>query len=163
MTNPTPELYLYVLVRTDMPSQKGGKGAAQSTHAGNQFTDEHIIRPLLAGEKPSDDVMAWRQEADGFGTTITLDIASLSDMQAVVNAAQKLGFKANVTVDPEYPYIVDSEIYPLIAPENHTAPAAFIGNGKFACFRRETTTAYVFGEKDRLAVLLKRFKLLSND
>jgi peptidyl-tRNA hydrolase len=161
MTN--PELYLYVLVRTDLSSMKMGKGCAQGAHAANQFTDEHIIRPLLAGEKPSEGVMTWRQEADGFGTTITLDIASLSDMQAVVSAAQKLGFKANVTVDPEYPYIVDSEIYPLIAPETHTAPAAFIGDGKFVCFRRETTTAYVFGEKEKLAVLLKRFKLLSND
>lgn len=153
-------LTLYLLVRQDMPSQKFGKGSAQAAHAANQFTDEHIIRPLLNGEAADDDVMEWRQEANGFGTTITLG-CNFNEMNAVVAAATRLGFKANTTIDPEYPYIVDNEIYPLIAEEVHTSPAIPIED-KMVCFRKETTTAYVFGEKDDLTLLMRRFKLLDN-
>ncbi len=164
MTSTPSTLYLYALIRSDLVSMGKGKSVAQGAHTANQFTDEHIIRPLIAGEAPNADAMLWRAEADGFGTTISLDIASLSDMTAVVKAAQMLGFLANVTVDPEYPYVVDNEYAPLIAETVHTAPMLPLPGGRqTACFRRETTTAYVFGDKDRLAVLLKRFKLLAND
>jgi hypothetical protein len=163
MTDINPNLYLYLLVRTDMPSMKFGKGVAQGAHAANQFTDENIIEPLLAGKPVSADVAEWRTHAKGFGTTITLDVASLRDMEAVVGAANELGFEANLTVDPTYPYVVEREVFNLISPDAHTQEPVFLPTGQVVCFRNEVTTAYVFGDKTKLEVLLKRFRLLNND
>lgn len=158
-----PDLYLYLLVRTDMPSMKFGKGVAQGAHAANQFTDEHIIRPLLTGDTPNAEVMDWRTHANGFGTTITLDVSSLKDLSGVIDAANNLGFLANTTVDPSYPYLVDQEVFPLIHSTVHSETPISLPNGQVLCFREEITTGYVFGEKPKLEVLLKRFKLLDND
>ena len=36
-------------------------------------------------------------------------------------------------------------------------------NGMVACFRKEVTCAYIFGDKAALDILLSRFKLLNND
>lgn len=140
-----------------------GKGVAQGAHAANQFTDEHIIRPLLDNKQPADDVMEWRQHANGFGTTITLDVPNLRDMGAVVDAANELGFRAGAVVDPSYPFIIDREIFDLLPEETHTEAPVFLPENKVVCFRREVTTAYVFGDKGPLEVLLKRFRLLPND
>lgn len=162
-----PNLYLYLLVRTDMPSMKFGKGVAQGAHAANQFTDEHIIEPLLTKKKPNAQAMEWRTHAKGFGTTITLDVNGLKDMAAVVDAANELGFLAGLVEDPTYPYIVDSEVFPFITSETHTQDPIFLPTngpgGQVLCFRKELTTAYVFGDKTKLEVLLKRFRLLNND
>jgi hypothetical protein len=158
-----PNLYLYLLVRTDMPSMKFGKGVAQGAHAANQFTDEHIIQPLMDGKDVHRDVAEWRTHAKGFGTTITLDVASLKDMEAVVEAANDLGFRAGLTTDPTYPYIVDKEIFPLIPEHIHKQEPVFLPGVGYLCFREEITTAYVFGDKTKLEVLLKRFRLLNND
>jgi peptidyl-tRNA hydrolase len=156
-------LVCYILVRVDIPSMRFGKGCAQAAHAANQFTDEHIIRPLLEGDRVDEAVMEWRTHANGFGTTITLETGSLRDMEAAVGAAEMLGFKAGLTVDPTYPYIVDREIFALIPPEVHIEPPVPLPDGTFVCFRVETTTGYIFGDKTKLEVLLKRFRLLNND
>lgn len=155
------ELYLYLLVRTDMPSMKYGKGVAQGAHAANLFTDREIIKRLVAGKKPNEAAMAWRAEGSGFGTTITLDVDKVK-MNAVVEAADALGFAAGISTDPTYPYIVDKEIFPLIREDVHTDKPVFLRD-TVVCFRAEQPCAYVFGKKDELAILLRQFNLLSND
>jgi hypothetical protein len=153
--------YLYILVRTDLPSMRYGKGVAQGAHAANLFTDEHVIQPLLKLKQVNKDVMAWRESADGFGTTISLDIDGPT-MDLVVDAARKLKFPAGIVVDPSYPYIVDAEVAKLIPESVHTIPPVYLPNDTVVLHRREATTAYIFGDKDELSVLLRRFKLLDN-
>ena len=164
MTQPvnTDNLYLYVLVRTDLPSLGKGKACAHSAHAANLFSYDDFIQPLRKGKEPDASVVAWHEAADGFGTTIALEVRDGQTMRDVVAAAKSMKFKAGVVTDPTYPYEVDYEIYPLINPEVHTAPAVSTRTGK-VCFRKEDSCAYVFGNKSDLSVLLARFGLLSND
>ena len=135
------DLYLYTLVRTDMQSLGRGKGTAQAAHAANQFTDDHIIQPLLNGVAPSEDVMAWRAQANGFGTTIAL-AARLFEMDKAVKLASAIGAKASLVKDPEYP-LVDGDTFHIIP--------------------NVVTTAYIFGDKTTLRMILGDLKLLSND
>lgn len=157
------ELYFYVLVRSDMESLGRGKGHAHSAHAGNQFTFEQYVEPLEAGQEVPADVKAWHRQARGFGTTIALDVPYFETFKNVVLAAQKMGFLANTVLDPTYPYEVTNEIARLIAPSHHSLPPAPSRPGHKICFREEYTTAYIFGEKSELAVLLRQFNLVEND
>lgn len=163
MSEAQKDLYFYVLVRTDMPSLGRGKGHAHSAHAGNQFTFEHYVEPLEAGEEVDADVKAWHRQAKGFGTTIALDVPYFDTFKAVVEAAQAMGFKANTVLDPTYPYEADNELARLINPSLHTMPPVPGRPGFKVCFREEFTTAYIFGEKAKLAVLLRQFNLIAND
>ena len=160
------DLYAYTLVRTDLPSLGAGKAIAHAMHAGNQMTWREVVEPLQRGETPNQDVMDWHEMADGFGTTIALGDKGqldLATVNKVVETAKKLGFVADVVVDPTYPYLVDKEIVPLMNPEVHTMPPVPGPAGMMVCFRREVTTAYVFGDKAELGVLLGRFGLYPND
>jgi hypothetical protein len=154
---------LYVLVRTDMASMKYGKGGAQIGHACNALTDDMIIAPLLRGDKPNKAVMEWRAQAGRFGTTLTLAVPGLDTMKAVVEAAQGLGYIADPVVDPTYPYLVPNELVPRLDASLHTMPPRPAGREQHVCFTEETTTAYVFGLKPELDVLIGRFPLVSND
>ena len=143
--NNTPiinDMYLYILVRTDMDSMGRGKGTAQACHAANQFTDEHLIQPLLNGTKPDIQVLWWRSQAKGFGTTISLAVKDLSEMQKYVELAVLMGAKADITVDPEYP-LVDGDAFHIIP--------------------NVPTTAYIFGDKNILKPVLENLTLLPND
>jgi peptidyl-tRNA hydrolase len=165
-TKPAPvnadNLYLYVLVRTDLPSLGKGKACAHAAHAANLFSYNSFIQPLRKGKDVDPTVEAWHEAAKGFGTTIALDVKDGDTMRAVVDAARGLHFHADVVTDPTYPYEVDYEIYPLIDPAVHTLPAINTRAGK-VCFRKEDSCAYVFGNKADLTVLLARFGLLAND
>jgi hypothetical protein len=122
--------------------------------------------PMSKGEEPNVDVMTWHNSAGGFGTTIALGDKNQLDFSTigrVVEAAKKLGFVADLVVDPTYPYLVDKEIVQFIRPETHTLPPVSGPPGKMVCFRKEITTAYVFGDKAALALLLGRFGLYPND
>jgi hypothetical protein len=106
--------------------------------------------------------------ARGFGTTIALGDKNQLDLKtvnAVVAAAKALGFVADVVVDTSYPYLVDREIVPLMNPEVHSPgyPPVPGPSGTMVCFRKEITTAYVFGDKAALSILLARFGLYPND
>lgn len=156
------DLILYVLVRTDMESMKYGKGAAQVGHACNQFTDDEIICPLLAGGQPNPDAMAWRAQAGAFGTTFTLAAPNLRAMQDTIEAAKVLGFKADPVIDPDYPYLVPNELMGRLDVSKFTKPP-MMSRGKTLCFTEETTCAYVFGHKPMLEVLLARYEPLPNE
>jgi hypothetical protein len=160
------DLYAYCLVRTDLPSLGAGKAIAHAMHAGNQMTWREVVEPLQKGETPNADVEAWHLMAKGFGTTIALgnkDQLDLKTVTAVVEAAKKLGFVADLVVDPTYPYLVDKEIVPLMDAKFHTMAPVAGPPGTMVCFRREVTTADVFGDKAELAILLARFGLYPND
>jgi hypothetical protein len=162
------DLYAYCLVRTDLPSLGAGKAIAHGMHAGNQMTWLEVAVPLMKGEAPNEDVILWSNQAKGFGTTIALgdkNQLDLKTVQAVVDAAKKMGFVADVVVDTSYPYLVDKEIVPLMNPAVHSEGYPPIPGppGFMVCFRKEITTAYVFGDKAELEVLLRRFGLYPND
>lgn len=133
--------YLYLLVRNDMASLGRGKSVAQGAHAANAFTWDHIIAPSINQGELNPEAMAWCTEADGFGTTIALS-ANLQEIEDTVMLARALGFPARVVADPEYP-LMDGKTF-------HIIPNVVTG-------------AYVFGDKERLGIILKRFKLLEND
>jgi len=134
--------YLYLLVRTDMESMGRGKGTAQAAHAANQFTWDHVINSSIEGKSIDPAVLDWCREARGFGTTIALDAPNLQVMAEAVELAKALGFAAELVADPEYP-LVDGNAFHIIP--------------------NVTTTAYVFGDKDKLKIILQDFKLLDND
>jgi hypothetical protein len=96
----------------------------------------------LSNLTPPDDVQAWRESANGFGTTIVLAVPNLKQMQNAVELAKALGAKAALVADPEYP-LMDGLAF-------HSIPNV-------------TTTAYVFGEKEKLFPALSGFELLLND
>lgn len=160
------DLVAYCLVRTDLPSLGAGKAIAHAMHAGNQMTWREVVEPMQRGDEPNADVVEWHKMAEGFGTTIALGDKNQLDLRtvnAVVEAAKNLGFIADVVVDPTYPYLVDKEIVPLMKDEVHTMPPVPGPNGTMVCFRSEVTTAYVFGDKAALGILLGRFGLYPND
>lgn len=160
------DIYAYCLVRTDLPSLGAGKAIAHAMHAGNQLTWREVVEPLKKGKTPAQEVVDWHMMAKGFGTTIALGDKSqldLATVQAVVAAAKKLGFVADVVVDPTYPYLVDYELVKLIDPKVHTMDPVSGPPGFKVCFREEITTAYVLGDKDQLKVLLRSFGLYPND
>ena len=159
-------IYAYCLVRTDLPSLGPGKAVAHAMHAGNQLTWREVVLPMKEGKPPSPEVVAWHELASGFGTTIALgdkNQIDISTLNQVVDAAKKLGFVADLVVDPTYPYLVDREVYNLIDPSVHTLPAVTAGNGMMCCFRMEVSCGYVLGDKSSLRVLLKSFGLYPND
>ncbi len=160
------DLFAYCLVRTDLPSLGAGKAIAHAMHAGNQMTWREVVMPMSKGEEPNEDVMEWHRMAGGFGTTIALGDKNQLDFKtigAVVEAAKKLGFVADLVVDPTYPYLVDYELVGLIDPSVHTMDPVSGPPGYKVCFRKEVTTAYVFGDKEPLKVLLRSFGLYPND
>jgi peptidyl-tRNA hydrolase len=137
-----PAKYLYLLIRTDMASMGRGKGTAQGAHAANQFTDDWIITPLLNQQTPRADVMRWRAEAKGFGTTISLAVPTLRAMQLAVQYSKSMDLLASLVADPEYP-LSDGAAFHLIP--------------------NVVTTAYVFANKDFVKPILGHFDLLPND
>ena len=140
--------YLYVLVRTDMESLGRGKSVAQGAHAANAFTWDHMTAPAIAGNSIDPDALLWCQEAKdregkprGFGTTIALG-ATLKQIEDKVTLAKALGFKASLVADPEYPLLDGRTL--------HLLPHV-------------VTTAYVFGDKMALEIILRDLSLLPND
>lgn len=157
------DLILYILCLTkDMPSMGRGKTVAHGAHAANLFTWNTVVKPLLNGQKPDEDVMEWHQMANGFGTTVALDVGSLEDMIKVTNAVATFDHYAGIVVDPTYPYLVDREIVKLIDPKIHTLDPIPAGPN-MVCFREAQTCAYAFGEKELLKPILSKFNLLPND
>jgi hypothetical protein len=107
--------------------------------------------------------MAWRSQADGFGTTFTLAAPNLRVMIDTVEAAGMLGYKAGLVTDPTYPFLVPNEMVDRLDQSKLTAPTMPGRNGKSLCFTKETTTAYVFGPKADLEVLLAKYEPLPNE
>lgn len=160
------DLYAYLLVRTDLPSLGAGKAYAHAMHAGNQLTWREVVEPMMAKQKPNADLVEWHGQGKGFGTTIALGAQNQMDLKtvsAVVDAAKELGFIADLVVDPTYPYLVDVELSKLIDPKVNTMDPVPGPRGYMVHFREEVTTAYVFGDKTALKLLMGQFGLAPND
>ena len=150
---------LYVFVRSDMPSMSPGKAQAHSGHAANAFTHDYVIMPITSTQSIDPIVNEWMTSTkQGFGTQINLK-APWSDVERAVTTALSLNFKADFVTDPTYPYVVNDEIFGLIPPNVHTDTPINIGNGNYACFRRERTAAYIFGMKSQLVDIVGQFPL----
>lgn len=160
-------LILYILCRSDLASMGKGKGMAQAAHAASLFSENEIVKPLLAGVVPSKDAMEWRQgeqeEALGFGTKLTIEVPSLEVLETIVDTAQSLDFPAGLVIDPTYPFIVPNELVGRMDQSKFTLPPHSVSPAETVCFVKETTTGYVFGRKSRLSILLSRFKLVPNE
>ncbi len=159
-------LVAYCLVRTDLPSLGAGKAIAHAMHAGNQMTWELVVEPLERGAEPNADVLAWHKQASGFGTTMALGKGReipLAVMQKIVDAVNNLGGWAACVTDPTYPYLVDNEVVPFMNETVHTLPPVQGPPGLTVCFREEITTAYVFGDKNMLSLVMGQFGLYPND
>lgn len=105
-----PEVYLYVLMRTDLASMNAGKAVAQGAHAANacvaaaRRSPDPVLRAMLGG---------WeRQTTQDFGVTITLGVNE-AQMRAAVMVAGALGLHAGICHDPTYP-LIDGEVCHLI-------------------------------------------------
>lgn len=154
------EPYLYLLMRNDLPSMNPGKAVAQGAHAANKAV--LMIRKSFKTTSEIGRLLTeWEESTDqGFGTTITLS-ASLPEIETAVKFAPVLGsaISADISIDPTYPYIVDSEMAKLIDhPEGH--PPVRMRDGRYVCFREEITAGYVFGRKSDLVPLLGKFPLM---
>lgn len=155
--------YLYILTITkDMPSMGRGKSVAHAAHAANLFTYDHYVK-TDADNPPLEDVVEWHESANGFGTTIALDIGTVAEMEAIIAESKGHECLSGIVVDPTYPYFVDAEIVSLIQPALHTMDPIRMDNGSYLCHRKQATAAYIFGEKEALAPLLSKYNLLPND
>lgn len=136
------DLYLYILVRTDMDSMQYGKGAAQAAHAANLFTYNEIISKHMSGNASSisKDVLDWQDQAGGFGTTITLGATEM-EMQMCMQLAAGIGLKSGIVTDPTYP-LMDGQTLHLLPVK---------------------TTAYIFGRKSHMPYLINKLPLLNNE
>lgn len=140
-TLPTVELdhKLYILMRNDMPSMNPGKAMAQAAHASNQFVKEC---PPSARRS----LKEW-QEDRGFGTTVVLGV-DIDTLARVSSRAAYLNEPQGLVYDKTYPFIVNSEIAPLISHNTLTAPSIFKDNGQVVMFRNEITCGYIFIRED---------------
>jgi len=134
-TKSTP--MLYILMRTDLDSMNPGKSVAQGAHAANQFMmrfertdDDHVV-------SHHDLYETWISSAEGFGTTITLDVDE-AQLGGVFAMAHNAGFPTGITHDPSYP-LLDGSVLHLIPLD---------------------TCGYVFGAKEDLWPLLQQFDLM---
>ena len=124
-------------MRSDLPSLNAGKAMAQAAHAANRMVWKN------GRKKP---VMEWLNQADGFGTTITL-AASKKDISRIIPLAIRSNGIAGFVYDPTYPYITDSEIVRFIDHRVFsTLPPVYKDNGRVICFRCERTCGYLLVE-----------------
>ena len=147
-------LYLYILMRNDLPSMGAGRAAAQASHASNAFIHKF-------GDNA--DVKLWQaQTPQGFGTAIVLS-ANLFDIGTALIDSNTQGITISDRVtDPDYVITVPAEVIPCIDDRridkfepSPTDPT------KYLYHRSEVTCAYIFGDKEKLAPILSKFPLYS--
>lgn len=131
---PDDPLFMYVLMRTDVPQPLVGRHAAQSNHAGTAF----VIRAYRKKDPALiEQIDEWEQEGDGFGTTIVKEVTA-AEMKQAVSLATLMGVYADIVHDPEY----------------------FIKDGDSVHFIPVDTCAFVFGRRSVCDPMLRRYPLL---
>jgi Peptidyl-tRNA hydrolase PTH2 len=147
-------LYLYILMRTDLPSQGAGRAAAQASHAANAFIHRY-------GKNA--DVKLWQgQTPQGFGTAIVLG-ATLEQINDAIAKAGPVGGLADKVVDPDYVIPVSSEVVEFLDPKSRLTFVEPSPNDpkKYLLHRSEVTCGYVFGDKEKLKEVLNGLPLYS--
>jgi hypothetical protein len=158
-------LTCYLLVRTDMPSLGRGKALAHAHHAGSHLTWTLVAEPLLAGSMPPDDVLEWHRQGGGFGTCAAIGSEGelpLETIEAVRRAAEALGQRSGLVVDPSYPHLVDEETFGLLDQSRFTLPPRRTRTG-WMTFRKEATAGWILCDKEALKILLRQFDLVPNE
>ena len=126
-------------MRVDLPSMNPGKAMAQAAHAANLLVWKH-------GKKAK--VMEWLNQANGFGTTITL-AATREQISEIIKKAIGAVGAAGFVYDPTYPYVVNGEIAELIDHSRHTTDDPIEKeDGTVVLFRNELTCGYLLIEGD---------------
>lgn len=143
------EYILYILVRNDLPSLNPGKAMAQAIHAAHLFT---------ANWRKAKAYREWAGN-HGFGTTVTLS-ADKATIEKLVESTQSLsgiGQKhtlssgAGWVTDPTYPVVVPRDVLEMVDISKLSEAPKYIDDGKaVVLYRKESTCAYLFGEKSIL-------------
>ena len=134
VSNPLLEdVYLYILVRTDLSSMNAGKACAQATHAANQCVyDIHKSQDAWLNVQ----LLAW-QEDRGFGTCIVLG-ATIDEIYKTTGMLMAAGHHNAIVHDPSYP----------------------LRDGDFTHLIPLDTCAYAFGRKSILEPFLCHLSLM---
>lgn len=145
---------LYILMRTDLPSQGAGRAAAQASHASNAFWKSWGQRA---------EAKDWaRQTPQGFGTAIVLG-ATKDQIDAIFRRPDfKDYLMKEWVIDPDYVIPIPSETAPYFSQAKlHGVNGSVeeVAPGKWILHREEKTCAYIFGEKEDLAPILGHLPL----
>lgn len=147
------QLYLYILMRKDLPSMGAGRAAAQASHAANAFWHKY---------GNTEEAKRWAAETpQGFGTAIVLGVDSFT-LAEKLSDAHELGVACDKVVDPDYVITVPAEVVPYIDDKKlsqfEQSPS---DPTKYLFHREEITCAYIFGDKEKLSSLLGGIPLYS--
>jgi len=141
---------LYILIRNDLPSLNPGKAVAQASHAVSQFMT-----------KFPKESKKWCSEADGFGTTITLE-GELNDIQNfMAHTVYHKGFCCGDIEDPTYPFYLQKEIIPYLDPQykiEYEDPALDSRYDTVPATRKEYTCSWFFVENDDKEDMMEMLK-----
>lgn len=129
---------LYVAVREDLMSMTPGKAMAHSGHAASRHA--HLY-------SDTDLYKEWAKQGQGFGTQINLSIP-FEDWGTARHMAELYSIPSSVVIDPTYPFIVPTELLPMIDVKQLTSEPVLINDKKYMCTRRETTAFFVFLDRD---------------
>jgi hypothetical protein len=154
------EKYLYILMRTDLGSLSTGRAAAQASHAANAFW--HTFGK-------TEDAKDWaKQTSQGFGTAIVLGATIDQIRECLTNTKGK--FLSACVIDPDYAITFPAELLPFmdkcVIDGINNNRAEFIEQSKtdptkYILHRKETTCAYILGNKEELSPILGGLSLYS--
>ena len=149
-------LYLYILMRTDLGSLGPGRAAAQASHAASAFAKKYGL---------TKDYKDWSsQTPQGFGTAIVLG-ADFNTIGQLHKKAYHQNFATEQIIDPDYVISFSPELMPYIKigqPNDSTYVEKSVTDpNKYLLHREEMTCAYIFGDKEKLVELLGELPLYS--
>ena len=141
---------LYILIRNDIPSLNPGKAVAQASHAVSQFMT-----------KFPKESKKWCSEADGFGTTITME-GTLEDIQNFMShTIYHNGYCCGDIEDPTYPFYLQKEIIPYLDPQfkiEYAEPSPDSRYDTVPATRKEYTCSWFFVENDDREATMEMLK-----
>lgn len=149
------EKYLYILMRTDLPSQGPGRACAQASHATSVLDHEW---------KNHRDVKDWKAQTPyGYGTCIVLGATKteITDILASLTGSKSpMGW----CIDPDYAISISSELEQWIDQAKLETMRASLETlpddpSRLILHRLEKTCAYILGNKADLAPYLGHLPL----
>lgn len=152
------EMYLYILMRTDIPSQAAGRAAAQASHATSVLEHEF---------KDHKDLKTWKSQTQyGYGTCIVLG-ATLTEITDIFSTLTGSKYCMGWTIDPDYVIPISTEIENFIDTKILKSVGASVeyvdGNPpRLFLHRREKTCAYILGPKEDLKSYLGNLPLYAS-
>lgn len=154
INNTNNDITLYILMRTDLPSQGPGRAAAQASHATSVLEWEHSRHH---------DLRRWKSQTPyGYGTCIVLG-ATHEEITSVLASMTNSNFLTGWVIDPDYAIGISSELDKFIDYDKLKESFASIEKtddpGRLVLHRREKTCAYILGNKEDLQPYLGHLPL----